>query len=133
MKTKDINIAFIKEVVELANQHSIPIIHENETVNNMSFPAIELFLLPNKPEYPTVGNNGEHYNEGIYQLNIINNLNKGNGESQNIADLLTSHFARNYTLTDSNINIVDSYVTRGYKENEYYKVPVSIEYRSWNA
>jgi len=132
MTNKDIYINFIKDIQDFATTYNLEIVFENTTKDITNYPALQLNFIPNVPEFPTLGTNGQFYDEGIFQVMVIDEKNKGNGNALTIADNLITTFARNVYVNETNIKIIKSYAVTGFEKDELYNIPVSIEYRVWN-
>lgn len=97
-------------------------------------PYQEVWLLPNTPLSPTLGNRELTQERGILQVSLYYPLNKGTREVMERAEAVRGHFPRGLTLSSGGVSVVierRASVAPGRPVNGWYVVPVSVPYFSW--
>ena len=115
---------------------------------------LRTFFLPATPSYPFIGSDGQTYEHGIFQIDVLGIKGSGWGAVYSTVDDLIAYFYRDKTITygtdylimrgvnitirgdrltmggsgNITVYIEKSYPMRGNVEGDRYKVPVSIDY-----
>lgn len=78
---------------------------------------------------------GNYREQGIYQINVCRVMNQGAVEQVAVGDELTSYFERGTILDSAGVavNIIKSCVSSGFKDGQWYKVPVSVYFYFYSS
>lgn len=94
---------------------------------------LRTFLLPAEPRQATVGTNGVDRVAGIYQVDVCEPKDDGNGAILRKVDLVVAQFARGLNLTSGavTLTIVRSWPGPAFNRDSFYCIPVSVSWYSY--
>lgn len=123
--------AFCAKLNEFAQAESLAVAWENVQFEpKEDEPYLRPFLLPATTQAAALGQDAENLHVGIYQIDVLSPAGTGWGDCANLAGKIQRHFKRGTRMEDC-ILIKHASFGPGMKENERYKIPVSIGYRAW--
>ena len=98
--------------------------------------SLEVYIIPGRTSYPTLGINAPADEYGIYQVNVVAPRNVGRGVAIDFAEDIRSHFARGSKLIRDGVAVRINNVTIGpgitSEDDQKYRIPVSIYYKSFS-
>ncbi len=117
----------------IANANSVAIAYQNDGYEPVDgTPYMRPTLLPATPDPWEIGA-ATNYHTGVYQVDLIYPSGKGNKTANAQADVIIAAFNQGTTLTYSSVDIEIKSSGRGAGRNDdnWYYVPVNIEYKCY--
>jgi len=127
----DTEIAFLDRLDTLASVP--PVAHENVVHDNVPDTLyLKTFMLPGDTVQASLGTDGKDESVGIFQISVY--IPVGDGMSA-WPDSIADHFKRGTTLTKNNVKlrIRSVSIASGFRDDNFYIVPVSIDYQVFTA
>lgn len=94
---------------------------------------LRTFLLPAEPRQATVGTSGLDRVAGIYQIDVCEPKDAGNGPLLRKADQVVAQFTRGLNLTNGPVTLTISRSWPGpaFQRDSFYVIPVSVTWYSY--
>lgn len=94
---------------------------------------LRAFLLPAEPEQATIGVNGLDRVTGIYQIDVCEPKDGGNGALLRKVDAILAQFARGTSVTSNGVTLTiqRSWPGPAIARDSFYVIPVSVSWYSY--